>query len=95
MPPLSELDSRLDGYDHHTGYRQGRQSADVAPQTRHSCDSQRADRLAFKRRIFCDFLQRIHPRTPPHEQRTILGSELFTSFRIQPDHQHDSEDYDT
>ncbi len=46
-----------------------------------------------KRDILLLFSNGLHPRTPPHEQRIILGDELFFEFQGQI-HSHDSEDYD-
>ncbi len=46
-----------------------------------------------KRDILLLFSNGLHPRTPPAEQRIILGDELYSEFAGQID-SHDSEDYD-
>lgn len=48
-----------------------------------------------KKDILLIFSNGLHPRTPPHEQRTILGSELFHEFSDSNQIiSHDSEDYE-
>ena len=46
-----------------------------------------------KKDVLLLFSNGLHPRTPPAEQRTILGDALFNEFQGQID-SHDSENYD-